>query len=210
MDAQNPYAAPQAPLEPAPAPAAPTHAEPAGFAIRAAGRVIDMIVSAAAGFAGGVMVGVVRALVKAAGVHAAAPEAASSLGAIVIAFLIGTAGNIGYHVLAEGIGGASVGKLVLGLRVRHVDLTPPRIKGALIRSVAYYFDGFFFGIVAYGAMSSSAMLQRYGDKWGDTVVVRAASLPRDPDDGLRVAIGLASGIVFEMLAVVASSFLRVT
>jgi uncharacterized RDD family membrane protein YckC len=132
----------------------------------------------------------------------------SSFGALAVGFVVTSAGNIGYHVLSEGVGGASIGKLLLGLRVRHIDLSRPRITGALIRSLTCYLDSIFFGWVAYSAMSRSPMLQRYGDKWGDTVVVRATSLPHDPDARTRLALGLASGIAIEMAAVIASVLLR--
>jgi uncharacterized RDD family membrane protein YckC len=210
MDARNPYAAPESSGEPAPRTvAAPSDAEPAGFAIRSFGRVIDWTVSLAVAFAGGAIFRIGLSAAGAAGIHAGAMAPRNSLGVVAVVFAIDTAGGIAYHVLAEGIGGASLGKLVLGLRVRHCDLTRPRLKGAMIRSLAYYVDGLFFGLVGYSAMSSTAMMQRYGDKWGDTVVVKAASLPDDPDAASRILLGLVCGLAANLLSVIASGVVSV-
>ena len=52
------------------------------------------------------------------------------------------------------------------------------------------------------------MRQRHGDQWGDTVVVRAASLPDDKDAGTRLALGLASGMALQMFSATLSVIAR--
>ena len=74
--------------------------------------------------AGGALAGIGLVAAKAAGIDLGSGEADKSFGALAITFSIGSAGSVGYHVLSEGVGGASVGKLVLGLRVRDVDPLP--------------------------------------------------------------------------------------
>jgi len=49
---------------------------------------------------------------------------------------------------------------------------------AIQRSLAYYWDALFFGLVGYNSMQQSPLNQRYGDVWAKTVVVRAATVPR--------------------------------
>jgi uncharacterized RDD family membrane protein YckC len=117
-------------------------------------------------------------------------------------FAFGMLSGLVYHMLSEGMGGASLGKLALGLRVMHEDLRPAGVGQALVRNLAYYIDSFFFGLVAYSAMGKTRRQQRLGDRWGHTVVVRAASLP----ESLRgsVGMGLAVGIVGHVVVDVAS------
>jgi uncharacterized RDD family membrane protein YckC len=52
------------------------------------------------------------------------------------------------------------------------DGKPSNLKGALIRTLAYYIDGLFFGLVGYNSMQKSPLNQRYGDVWGKTAVVK--------------------------------------
>jgi uncharacterized RDD family membrane protein YckC len=164
-----------------------------------AGRLIDWVALSIFGWVGGLIAAF--GLGAAGGMRAlGALGRTTSFADIAISIVISSMGSIGYHVLGEGIGGVSVGKLVLGLRVRSADLSPCRIRGALIRTLAVYWDGILFGLVAYGEMANSEMQQRCGDKWGDTVVVKAASLPRDPEAGLRVALGLGFGSAVGVLA----------
>jgi len=98
-----------------------------------------------------------------------------------------------YHLTSEWIGGATVGKLALGLRVRNAQLGRCTFVGALVRTLAYYLDALFFGLVAYLVMQESEMKQRLGDKWGNTVVVEASSLAPGVDDIGRVIAGIGAG-----------------
>jgi hypothetical protein len=52
------------------------------------------------------------------------------------------------------------------------DGKPSTLKGALIRTLAYYIDALFFGLVGYNSMQKSPLNQRYGDVWGKTAVFK--------------------------------------
>jgi len=112
----------------------------------------------------------------------------------LLSLLLVLAGSVLYQVLAEAVGGASLGKLILRLRVTSEDLTPCTFKGALIRNTAYFLDAFLFGLPAWRAMSNSLLSQRYGDQWGRTVVMRASAVPPDSrqSKGL-LTLGILSG-----------------
>ena len=80
-----------------------------------------------------------------------------------------------YQAASEFVGGASVGKLVCGLRVVSEDFTHVSFRGAFIRSCAFLVDGFLFGYIGYRSMNMSSLAQRYGDHWGGTTVVKVGS-----------------------------------
>ena len=110
-------------------------------------------------------------------------------------FLIPLLITLAYFVLLEGAFGATVGKLVLGIRVRALDGTRIGFGAAAIRNVARVVDGFPYFIpylVGAIAVSRSETDQRLGDRWGKTVVVlvgteskgapsSAAAMPASPD-----------------------------
>jgi uncharacterized RDD family membrane protein YckC len=204
----NPYAPPTSSL--AAAPPASTSVdglEYAGFGVRAGAQVIDwivgMVLGLVAGMVGGVAIGVLAAM------GSFGPDWARKLGAMTpLSFLLGIVGATLYHALCEGLGGATVGKLITGLRVRADDGSPARIGAGLLRSVAFLVDGLFFGLIAYGSMSKSRMQQRLGDKWAHTVVVRAASLPPTAQRP-SLALGLVLGCVAQMAITVLDSILKV-
>ena len=108
-------------------------------------------------------------------------------------FLIPLLITLAYFVLLEGAFGATVGKLVLGIRVRALDGTRIGFGAAAIRNVARMVDGFPYIIpylVGAIAVSRSETDQRLGDRWGKTVVVLVgteskgtpvAAMPASPD-----------------------------
>ncbi len=204
----NPYAPPMSAtanvIEPA---VYGSDAIPAGFGLRFAGRLIDFVVtflvSLVSGAIGGALV-VVLAMSGAVDANAPARLGEMSGGAFALSFL----GTVLYHTLCEGIGGASIGKLVLGLRVRRETLEPCSIGAALGRSLAYFIDSFCFGLPAYSSMSSSPMRQRYGDKWAHTVVVKASSLGGVPARGSQLAIGIVAAIGVLVVVDVASVVMK--
>jgi hypothetical protein len=112
------------------------------------------------------------------------------LSSTLLGAAVGFVSFTGYRTASEWIGGASLGKAIVGLRVRSENLAPCTFRSALLRTLALVVDGLFFGAVAYAAMSSSARRQRYGDRWGGTVVIYATSLPKSTDRR-RVAAGVA-------------------
>jgi uncharacterized RDD family membrane protein YckC len=89
---------------------------------------------------------------------------------------------IAYFVLLEGIGGATIGKFVTGIRVVNEDGAKLGWAGAVIRNVARVVDAFpYFLPYLVGAISVwvSPTKQRLGDRWANSVVVtKESSLPR--------------------------------
>jgi uncharacterized RDD family membrane protein YckC len=162
----------------------------AGFGVRVGARIIDSIIGMILGGIGGAIGGALSAVVQVAN-GAAVDVGRQSLGAqTAVSLLFGAAATLAYHTLSEGLGSTTLGKLMLGLRVRRSDLGPCTVGAALGRSLAYYIDSFFFGLVAYSSMSKSPRQQRLGDKWAHTVVVRSASLPAGAPAG-NVGLGIA-------------------
>lgn len=89
-------------------------------------------------------------------------------------FLIPLLLTLAYFVLLEGAFGATVGKLVLGIRVRSLDGTRIGFGAAAIRNLARVVDAFPYVIpylVGAIAVSRSETDQRLGDRWAKTVVV---------------------------------------
>jgi len=77
-----------------------------------------------------------------------------------------------YFVLFEGLYGATVGKMIMGMRVVKPDGKPCDLWAATVRFFLRFIDGLVFGIVAYSVMQQGASNQRLGDKAAKTVVVR--------------------------------------
>ena len=86
---------------------------------------------------------------------------------------VGIAAMVTYTTLSEWLGGATLGKVLAGLRV--VSANPPTagpsFRAALRRGLAFYVDALFFGLIAYSAMMRNQRGQRVGDTWAGTVVV---------------------------------------
>ena len=182
----------------------------AGFGIRAMARIIDTIFTFFIGYAAGVLGGIWIMILNGAGMLA--PGWQLRLHEFSLAsFGFGLAGSIAYHSFCEGIHGATLGKICCGICVVTEDLKPSNLKGAIIRTLAYFIDGLFFGLIGYNSMSKSPLNQRYGDVWGKTVVVTtkklAPELRRSPALfvlGLLAGAGscfllLAIGLVFKVL-----------
>lgn len=150
--------------------------QPATFGVRAVARIIDSVLAIVFGLAGGAAGGLLAAFLGQAGVLD--PGWLSRLGGTTAGnFLFALASAVTYATFAEGLGGATIGKLICGLRVLSVDRAPCSLGRAFGRSLAYYIDALFCGLIGYMSMSSSPMQQRYGDKWAGTIVVQAASVP---------------------------------
>lgn len=166
--------------------------ETAGFGIRAGARIVDNIVGLVLGFIAGVVGAVVVGILAAMGVVQGDWETriGSESGG---GFLLSALGGLAYHAISEGLGGASVGKLVCGLRTIGTDGRPCSFASALKRSIAFYVDGLFFGLVAYSAMSKSPLKQRIGDRWASTAVVRGAAVPQTATRG--AAGGIVAGAI---------------
>jgi uncharacterized RDD family membrane protein YckC len=178
----------------------------AGFGLRLAARLLDLMFGVLLVALGGAVGGLVlqalatRGLVQ--GEWSAALRLMTPAGAPWAVL-----GGLLYTVTAEAVGGATLGKTLLRLRVSSEDLTPCTFRGALIRNVALLVDA--LGVPAYRAMSLSMMNQRYGDQWGHTVVLRATAVPPPSrkHTGLLV-LGLFSGCMLWALCVALSVVIR--
>ena len=150
----------------------------ARFGIRLLARLIDAIFGLLLGLVAGVVGAVVLAILQAVGAidpgwqHRIQGLSAASFGLSLL-------GGFLYHSASEGIYVASVGKLVCRLRVVSAEGRPCDMKQALIRSVAYFWDALFFGLVAYRSMEKSPLQQRYGDVWAKTVVILSSDVPKE-------------------------------
>ncbi len=170
----------------------------AGFWIRALARLVDVVYGYAVGSVAGIAAAIVLLFLQALSI--ADPGWARRMShpyLILILIPAGFVGNLSYHTLCEGIYGASVGKLVCGLRVLSEDQTPCRLGPAFIRSIAYLVDGLVFGLVGYLSMNKTPLSQRHGDHWAKTIVVRRAQVPAESK---RSGYVFVSAVTFGSLA----------
>jgi uncharacterized RDD family membrane protein YckC len=167
-------------------------AEYGGFWIRAGAQVIDQIVAIFIGMLAGGAAAMTLAILQAAEVIDdgwTRRLGETGVGSIVV----GLVAAIAYRTLAEWIGGATLGKLACGLRVRSLDLTVCTLSGALLRNLFFPIDGQFVGLIGYLSMSKSPRKQRLGDKVGRTVVVKVRSLGDQRPSTKRLVLGVVAG-----------------
>jgi uncharacterized RDD family membrane protein YckC len=172
-----------------------------GFVRRAGARLIDLLARLvvtvlAVGFTAAVLVAAEAFELLPEGWLVEAPQ--SRITDLIPALL----GSIGGMALMTFISGASVGKLLLSLRVVSLDASPVSVRGAFLREVAYPFDLLLFGWVGKLAMDRSPLHQRHGDVLGRTAVVRADARARRPvnETALLVLLGLlCEGLLLMLL-----------
>jgi uncharacterized RDD family membrane protein YckC len=93
-------------------------------------------------------------------------------------FVIPTVITVAYFIILEGAFGATVGKVVLGIRVRTLEGSRIGFGAAAIRNLARIVDAFpyFLPYLVGGiAATRSDTKQRFGDRWAKTVVVLVGS-----------------------------------
>lgn len=177
--------------------------EPGGFGIRAVAHIIDIVITMVVALVAGAMGGITVALLAAAGMASANWQ--QQIGkASALTYVFSLLASLAYHSLAEGLGGATAGKAICGLRVLTERREPCTLPKAIGRNLAYYIDALFFGLVGWTSMSKSPTMQRYGDKWAGTIVVHARSaqplLTRSPVVG--ILLGFVAYGVIQILAVI--------
>ena len=177
MSAPAPPPAPLPPLSFSGYTGTPGGLEGVPFWPRAGARLIDLVahymIAVAIGLIFGIFIGIV-----AAAEHLPVEQLTQRFAGISAStFLLGILASIAYHTLSEGMGGATLGKQMLGMVVVKEDSGLCDVNAGLIRSLAYLIDSLFFGLVAYLQMNKSPRQQRLGDRWAGTIVVRRASLP---------------------------------
>ena len=171
----------------------PPPAEGAEFWPRAGARLIDTIflvgLSFAASFVGGLALVVLQVLglTDAGWVERVQVTSAST-------YLFSMLANVAFHTIGEATGGTTVGKLLFGLRVVDVSGGRASILACAIRSVATWWDFLFFGAVAAGAMKTSPLRQRYGDRWAKTLVVSKYDAGARPVGAGTAALGIAGAV----------------
>jgi len=166
----------------------------AGFWIRALARIIDFLFAFLIGLIGGVMAGLLLAILSAAGFISHGWQYRIH-GFSLALFGFSMLGDIFYHLMCEGIHGATLGKLCCGIRVVSEDGKPSKMKGALIRTLAYYIDSLFFGAVGYSSMAKSTLNQRYGDVWGKTAVLKTSEIASESQrTPMHFVLGLFLGV----------------
>lgn len=170
--------------------------------------MIDTIFGFILGFAGGIIFGIVLVILSKTGIVSAGWQDRIR-GFHLVPFLFSAIGNLGYQTMMEGLYGASVGKLICQLRVLREDGRPIGFGAAIIRSLAYYVDALFFGLIAYSKMRESDLNQRFGDHWAHTVVVRARDVPDSSRQGtVHLLLGLLVGSAFWAACVAAGTMIQ--
>lgn len=121
---------------------------------------------------------------------------AAELGHMTVSgFVLAPLGSVAYHTICEGIHGSTVGKRLLSM-VLQEDGSPCRIWPAAIRSLGYFVDALFFGVIGYFAMQKSPQQQRHGDEWAHTVVCRRTDVRPEK---LRSNGMFAAAVLFAMI-----------
>lgn len=91
------------------------------------------------------------------------------------AFTAWLVASLAYFVLAEWLTGATIGKQMVGLRVRMSDGRCCTLSAAIVRNVMRVVDAFPFGIpnlLGFVVVAGTARHQRLGDLAAQTIVVR--------------------------------------
>lgn len=181
----------------------PQSEDAVGFGRRAGGRLIDLLVGQAAGIAGGVMSAIVLAILEATGVARAGWAQRFEHG-FGFSFLSGTTASLLGMALSTWVGGASAGKLVLGMRVVRDTGERAGFFSGLVRELAYFIDALFFGLVAKSLMDGSPLQQRLGDQWAKTVVVHARTIPTGVAASMGVVVlGVGLGLFVQAMVLAA-------
>jgi uncharacterized RDD family membrane protein YckC len=148
----------------------------AGFWIRALARLIDTAYGYAVGFSAGlaavILLGILQAL------SLVEPGWALRMAhSRIFLFPMSLVGMVLYETICEAGCGATLGKLVCGVRVLSEKQARCSFLAAFIRSLAYFVDSLVFGLVGYLSMNKTNLQQRHGDHWAKTIVVRRGQVP---------------------------------
>ncbi len=144
---------------------------------RVGARIIDTILGAGFGFVAGIIFGFFVIMASRMSGQSPLPLLARQRQGGFVIFVFALLGVVAYHSLCEGLHGSTLGKWLLGMVVAQEDGTPCRLLPATIRSLAYFVDSIFFGLVGYLAMKKTPQQQRHGDDWAHTIVCRRSEAP---------------------------------
>jgi uncharacterized RDD family membrane protein YckC len=152
-----------------PQPESPIQAAGKTFGIRAGAHIIDLVLYVVASFAIQFMVGIIIGIALAiSGREFYFDEESTQWLNFVIGLIIGAV----YFAVFEWLYGATLGKVILGMRVIRENGEPCSFGPAFTRALLRYVDGLFFGLPALATMKAP-LQQRIGDKAAKTVVVSA-------------------------------------
>ena len=145
------------------------------FTERAGARILDMGLHYVVAFAMGLFIAILAMLIETFGGPAAQATIERMGGGGFLSVVGGLIGSLLYHTLCEGLFGSTAGKYVVGLVVLNDDGTRCTMKAAFKRSLAYFVDALFFGLIAWSQMKDSPEKKRIGDNWAETIVVKRST-----------------------------------
>ena len=126
-----------------------------------------------------------------------------------IPFLVAVVAWLAYMTLAEATVGASLGKLLVGVRVRRADNDRLTATGAVVRNLLRLIDAlpYFIPYLVGGvAVARSPQRQRLGDRAAGTVVVRAHSVPAGGDLATSAPWGPPVVLGFGLVIILAATY----
>jgi uncharacterized RDD family membrane protein YckC len=142
------------------------------FSVRAVVYIIDFIVLVGLNFISGITGGVIFAIATLLAIYILGIEIYSDEDEYILDLICGLIISNLYFSFFEGLYGATIGKLILRMRVISSEGDPCSLLQAFDRSVLRIIDGIFFGLVAWINMKPP-LYQRLGDKRAGTLVVSA-------------------------------------
>lgn len=167
---------------------------------RGGARIIDLVVHSITMLIIGFLIGAVLGAVVAANRGDTAALQARLSQESFMDTILALLGYIFYHTVAEWVGGASIGKAILGQAVIKEDGSVCDLRAAFVRNLLYPIDGLFLGLVAVLKMRDSPLRQRLGDKAASTVVAprRILSEAQRKPAGI-ILLGITAGIAVDMI-----------
>lgn len=142
-----------------------------GFWIRAPAYIIDVLFAGGLNYAAGTLGGLALSTVlRIVFMSTGRKFYFDGESVLCLSLIDGLVLGVLYFVIFERLYGATLGKLVLGLRVIKESGELCDLRAAFIRALYRFVDGFFFAIPAYLSMKS-LLCQRIGDKKAQTIVV---------------------------------------
>lgn len=79
---------------------------------------------------------------------------------------------LAYYIVLEGLLGATIGKLILGLRVVKLDGSAIGWRASVVRNLLRFVDGIVFYLLGAILIWVSPLRQRLGDRLAGTSVIR--------------------------------------
>jgi uncharacterized RDD family membrane protein YckC len=179
------------------------------FGIRDAAYIIDIVFMMAINHGISITFGIIIGIAAVAGGREPVFDTDSS-SAVCLNLFLSILLVLSYFSLFEGLYGASLGKLILSMRVVKEDGSPCNMGAALTRGLWRFIDSFIFGLVAYVTMSKP-LQQRLGDKRAHTVVIsKNDMLPGSNRDWPMFLIALAFFIAAELVVISIILFNQIT